>query len=167
MVVLNPHIRPPLFTLVFNSNVSRPTSTQCSEMYCMHKARNISDILNMSSLTWHLYAIAYVLRPCIYFIHATGYRYVAEKESARFALPDKNNIYSGTWEFGTPKGLWKPVLNSEVVLFLRSISMYWIGLGTEVVVLNSQVVPISQVVLKAGFTVYNSENEQHQQQRPV
>ncbi len=31
--------------------------------------------------------------------------------------------------------------------------MYWIGLGTEVVGLNSQVVPISQVVLKTGFTV--------------
>ncbi len=32
--------------------------------------------------------------------------------------------------------------------------MYWIGLGAEVVVLNSQVVPISQVVLNAGFTVF-------------
>ncbi len=31
--------------------------------------------------------------------------------------------------------------------------MYRIDLGTEVAVLNSQVVPISQVVLKAGFTV--------------
>ncbi len=31
--------------------------------------------------------------------------------------------------------------------------MYWIGLRTEVAVLNSQVVPISQVVLKTGFTV--------------
>ncbi len=64
------------------------------------------------------------------------------------------SIYSGTWELGTPKGLWKTVLNSEVVLFLRSISLYWIGLGTEVTVLNSQVVPISRVVLKTGFTVY-------------
>ena len=45
--------------------------------------------------------------------------------------------YLGTFEFGTPKGLWKTVLNSEVVLFLRSISMYWIGLGTEVGVLIS------------------------------
>ena len=63
-------------------------------------------------------------------------------------------MYSETWELGTPKGLWETVLNSEVVLFLRSISMYWIGLGTEVAVLNSQVVPISQMVLKAGFTVY-------------
>ncbi len=62
-------------------------------------------------------------------------------------------IYSGTWELGTPKGLWKTVQNSEVILFLRSISMYWIGLGTEVAVLNSRVVPISQVVLKAGFTI--------------
>ncbi len=61
--------------------------------------------------------------------------------------------YSGTWELGTPKGLWKTVLNSEVVSFLGSISMYWIGLGTEVVVLNSQVVPISQVVFKTCFTV--------------
>ena len=52
--------------------------------------------------------------------------------------------YSGTWELGTPKGLQKTVLNSEVVFFLRSISMYWIGLGTEVhvAVLNSQAVPI-------------------------
>ncbi len=35
--------------------------------------------------------------------------------------------------------------------------MYWIDLSmlrTEVVVLNSQVVPNSQVVVKTGFTVY-------------
>ncbi len=32
--------------------------------------------------------------------------------------------YSETWELGTPKGLGKSVLISEVVLFLRSISMY-------------------------------------------
>ncbi len=31
--------------------------------------------------------------------------------------------YSGTWELGTPKGLSETVLNSKVVLFLRSISM--------------------------------------------
>ena len=31
--------------------------------------------------------------------------------------------YSGTWELGTPKGLSETVLNSEVILFLRSISM--------------------------------------------
>ncbi len=62
--------------------------------------------------------------------------------------------YSGTWELGTPKGLSKTVLNSEVVLFLRSISMWWIDLGTEVAVLKSKVVPISQVVLKTGFTVH-------------
>ena len=43
---------------------------------------------------------------------------------------------------------------SEVVLFLRSISMYWIYLGTDVTVLSSQVVPISQVILKTGVTVY-------------
>ncbi len=49
----------------------------------------------------------------------------------------------------------KTVLNSEGVLFLKSYFMYWIGLGTEVAVLNSQVVPISQVVLKTGFTVYS------------
>ncbi len=55
------------------------------------------------------------------------------------------HIYSGTWELGTPKGLWKTVLNSEVVLFLRFISVYWISLGTGVAVLNSQVVPISSV----------------------
>ncbi len=63
------------------------------------------------------------------------------------------SMYSETWEIWTPKGLWKTVLNSEVVLYLRSISIYWIGLGTEVAVLNFHVVPISQVVLKAGFTV--------------
>ncbi len=62
-------------------------------------------------------------------------------------------IYTETWELGTPKGLWKTVLNSEVILFLRSISVYWIGIATEVAVPNSQVVPISQVVLKTGFTV--------------
>ena len=48
----------------------------------------------------------------------------------------------------------KTVLTSEVVVFLRFISVYWIGLGTEVAALNPQVVPISQVVLKTGFTVY-------------
>ncbi len=63
------------------------------------------------------------------------------------------HIYSETSELGTPKGLSNTVLNSEVVLFLRPISMQWIGLGTEVAVLNSQVVPISQAVLKTGFTV--------------
>ncbi len=31
--------------------------------------------------------------------------------------------------------------------------MCWLDLGTEVAVLNSQVVPIYQVVLKTGFTV--------------
>ncbi len=51
--------------------------------------------------------------------------------------------YSETWELGTPTGLWKTVLNSEVVLFLRSNSVYWIGLGTGVAALNSQGVPIS------------------------
>ncbi len=70
-----------------------------------------------------------------------------------YRLGYENYIYSETWELGTPKGLPKTVLNSEVVLFLRSISMYWIGIGTEVALLNSQVVPISQVVLKTGFTV--------------
>ncbi len=63
------------------------------------------------------------------------------------------HLYSGTWELGTHKGLWKTVLNSEVVFFLRSISIYWIGVGTEVAVHNSQIVPISQVVLKTGVTV--------------
>ncbi len=57
---------------------------------------------------------------------------------------------------GTPKGLSKTALNSDVVLFLRSISMYWIGIGTEAAVLNSQAVPISQVVLKTGFTVLSN-----------
>ncbi len=67
---------------------------------------------------------------------------------------DTFSMDSGTWELGTPKGLSKAVLNSELVLFVRSISMYWIDLVNEVVVLNSQVVPISQVVVKTGFTVY-------------
>ncbi len=62
-------------------------------------------------------------------------------------------IYSETWELGTPNELWKTVLNCEGVLFLRSIAMYWICLGTEVTVLSSQVVPISQVVLTTGFTL--------------
>ncbi len=31
--------------------------------------------------------------------------------------------------------------------------MYWMDLGTEVTALSSQIVPFSQVVLKAGFTV--------------
>ncbi len=35
--------------------------------------------------------------------------------------------------------------------------MYWIGLGTGVDALNSQVVPISQVALKTGFTVVKVE----------
>ncbi len=55
------------------------------------------------------------------------------------------------------QGTAKTVLNSEVVLFLRSISMYWIGIGTEVAVVNSHVVPISQVVLRTGFTVFGGK----------
>ncbi len=35
--------------------------------------------------------------------------------------------------------------------------MYWKGLGTGVAVLNSQVIPISQVALKTGFTVHHLE----------
>ncbi len=70
------------------------------------------------------------------------------------------NQYRGTWELGTPKGLWKTVMNSEVVLFLRPNSMYWICLGTEVTVLSSQVVHISQVVLKTGFTVLSKHTRQ-------
>ena len=62
--------------------------------------------------------------------------------------------YSETWELGTPKGLRKSVLYSEVVLFLRSISTYWIQRRNEVGVLNSQGVLISQVVLKTGSTVF-------------
>ncbi len=42
---------------------------------------------------------------------------------AYFALPCKGK-YSGNWELRTPTGLRKTVLNSEVVLFLRSISVY-------------------------------------------
>ena len=59
--------------------------------------------------------------------------------------------YSETWELGTAQELSKTLLNYEVVLFIRSISMYC--LGTEVGVLNSQAVPISQVVLKTDLTV--------------
>ncbi len=36
---------------------------------------------------------------------------------------NSGNKYSGTCELGTPKGLSKTVLNSEVALFLRSISI--------------------------------------------
>ncbi len=61
--------------------------------------------------------------------------------------------YSETWELYT-EGTKKTVLNSEVVLFLRSISTYWTRLGTEVAVLNSQGVPISQVVLITSLTVF-------------
>ena len=68
-------------------------------------------------------------------------------------------MYSETWELGTPKGLRKTVLNSGVVLFLRSISTYCIRLRTEVAVLNYQGVPISQVALKRGFTVYRTTVE--------
>ncbi len=63
-------------------------------------------------------------------------------------------IYSRTWELGTPKGLRKIVLNCKVLLLLRFISVYRIRLGTREAVLNSQVVPICQVVIKTGFTVY-------------
>ncbi len=42
-------------------------------------------------------------------------RYLLQKEKYR--------NYSGSFELGTPKGLSTSVLNSEVVLFLRSISM--------------------------------------------
>ncbi len=64
------------------------------------------------------------------------------------------SMYSETWELWTPKGLENTVLNSGVVLILRSISMYCMGLGTDVAVLNSYAVPISQMVLKTGFTVF-------------
>ncbi len=41
-----------------------------------------------------------------------------------YIMFDQLTEYSETWELGTPKGLSKTVLNSEVVLFLRFISMY-------------------------------------------
>ena len=72
--------------------------------------------------------------------------------------PYMSSYYNETCELRTPKGLSKTVLNSEVVLVPRSISMYRIDLGTGVAVLNSQVVPISQVVLKTGFTVMCNSN---------
>ncbi len=52
--------------------------------------------------------------------------------------------------FKNTRGTVKTVQYSEVVLLPRSISMHWIGLGTRihVGVRNSQVVHISQVVLK-------------------
>ncbi len=65
----------------------------------------------------------------------------------------KINIQWNLGILGTPKGLSKIALNSEVVLIFRSISMWWMDLGTGVAVLSSQVVPISQVVLKTGLTV--------------
>ncbi len=66
------------------------------------------------------------------------------------------SIVAIQWNLGIRDTQWtvKTVLNSEVVLFLRFLSMSWIGLGTVVAVRNSQVVPISQVVLKTGFTVH-------------
>ena len=39
-------------------------------------------------------------------------------------------------------------MHSWVVLFLRTISIYWVGLGAALAVLNYQVVPIAQVVLR-------------------
>ncbi len=97
----------------------------------------------------------YLLTSCIFLVCVEVLKNYRINHMYQYLALFLNN-YSETWELGTPKGLWKTVLNSEVVLFLRFISMYWIGLGTEVAVLNSQVVPISQVVLKTGFTVYFS-----------
>ncbi len=68
-------------------------------------------------------------------------------------------LYSETWDLGTPKGLWKIVLNSEVVLFLSSIAIYWICLWTEMTVLSSQVVPISQVVFRFHKRCWHSQAE--------
>ena len=97
------------------------------------------------------------LRPigCDSCVPACGY---GPRVNNKLSQPEISPLYCLLqWNLGiigTPYGLWKTVLNSEVVLFLRSISMYRIGLETEVAVLNSQVVLICQVVLKAGFTVF-------------
>ncbi len=49
---------------------------------------------------------------------------LALKEAGQFYCSENLfNMYSGNWELGTPKGLSKTVLNSEVILFLRSIFM--------------------------------------------
>ncbi len=83
-----------------------------------------------------------------------SYRYIGRISFNKSKNKDTHRYkYSGTWELGTPKALSKSVLNSEVVLFLKSISMYWIDIGSDAVVLNSQVVPISHVVVKTGYTV--------------
>ncbi len=81
------------------------------------------------------------------------------KSTMRMNFFQRKREYSETWKLGTPRELWKKVLNFEVILhvlsvvhvFPRSISMqhfvHCIGLDIGVSVLNSQVVPISQVVL--------------------
>ncbi len=58
------------------------------------------------------------------------------------------------WILGltTPKGLRKNVLNSEVVLIRRLISLYRTGQGTKLAVLTVQVT-ISTMVLITGFTL--------------
>ncbi len=55
----------------------------------------------------------------------------------------------------SPTGSWIPwcmqcgnFFNLDLSCLSRTISMHWIGIGTEVAVLNFQVVPIPQVVLK-------------------
>ena len=54
------------------------------------------------------------------------------------------------WEFLTAGlSLYGQIIRN--VLFLRSTSVYRIDLWTEVAALNSQVVPISQVVLKVSL----------------
>ncbi len=67
-----------------------------------------------------------------------------------------NMIYNTTVEPGI-RDTQETVQNCRefwgLALFLRSIAIYWICLGTEVTILSFQVVPISQVVLKTGFTV--------------
>ncbi len=48
-------------------------------------------------------------------------------------------------------------INVQWNLGIGSSSMCWLDLRTEVAVLNSQVVPIYQVVLKTSFTVFTAE----------
>ena len=68
-------------------------------------------------------------------------------------LQKLNTVKPGNW--GHRKDCEKlSCILSFFVFFPRPISIYWIRFGTGVGVLNSQVVLISQVVLKTGFTVY-------------
>ncbi len=117
---------------------SSPASINCARWQCLEYTRTPAKKNVAKNILMNLkLVVSYIFHPIL-----------------KGLVGEFGSQYSETWELGTPKGLWKTVLNSKVVLFLRSISTHWIGIWAGVAVLNSQVVPISQVVLKAGFTVY-------------